>query len=57
MSRIYFAVPANRIVAADALLREVPEEEDDEEEQGDDEEEDDEEEDEENDDEGEGYSE
>jgi hypothetical protein len=55
MSRIYLAVPADRIVAADALLREVPEEEDDEEdeeEQGDDEEED-----EESDDEGEGYSE
>jgi hypothetical protein len=52
MSRIYLTVRSDRIVAADALLREVPEEEDDEEEQGDDEEED-----EENDDEGEGYSE
>jgi len=53
MSRIYFAVPANWMVAADALLREVPEDdEEDEEEQGDDEEED-----KENDDEGEGYSE
>jgi hypothetical protein len=49
MSRIYLAVPADRIVAADAFSRGVPEEdeEEDEEEQG---EEDD-------DDEGEGYSE
>jgi len=54
MSRIYFAVPADRMVAADALSRGVPEddEEEDEEEQGEDQEQD-----EENDDEGEGYSE
>ena len=51
MSRIHFAVPVDRMVAADALLREVPEEEDDEEQ------EDDQEESEEDDDEGEGYSE
>ena len=51
MSTIYFTVPADRIVAADALVRGVPE--DDEEE----EQEDDQEEDEESDDEGEGYSE
>jgi hypothetical protein len=51
MSRIHFAVPAYRMVAADALSRGVPE--DDEEE----EQEDDQEEDEESDDEGEGYSE
>jgi hypothetical protein len=51
MSRIYFAVPADRIVAADAFVRGVPE--DDEEE----EQEDDQEEGEEDDDEGEGYSE
>jgi hypothetical protein len=51
MSRIHFAVPGDRMVAADALLREVPEEEDDEEQ------EDDQEESEEDDDEGEGYSE
>jgi hypothetical protein len=54
MSRIYLAVRADRIVAADALSRGVPEddEEEDEEEQGEDEEEG-----EEDDDEGEGYSE
>jgi hypothetical protein len=51
MSKIYFADPAERMVAADALVREVPEEEDDEEEQGEDEEGED------DDDEGEGYSE
>jgi len=50
MSRIYLAVRVDRIVAADALSRGVPE--DDEEEQGEDEEQD-----EESDDEGEGYSE
>ena len=54
MSRIYLAVRVDRIVAADALSRGVPEEdeEEDEEEQGEDEEQD-----EESDDEGEGYSE
>jgi len=51
MSRIHLAVPGDRMVAADGLLREVPEEEDDEEQ------EDDQEESEEDDDEGEGYSE
>jgi hypothetical protein len=52
MSKIYFAVPADRMFA-DVLVREVPEEEeeDDDEEQGEDEEG------EEDDDEGEGYSE
>jgi hypothetical protein len=52
MSRIYLAVPNDRMVAADDLSRGVPEEEDDEEEQ-----EDDEEEGAEDDDDGEGYSE
>jgi ribosomal protein L12E/L44/L45/RPP1/RPP2 len=53
MSRIYFAVPADRMVAADALSRGVPEDdEEDEEEQGEDQEQE-----EEDDDEGEGYSE
>jgi hypothetical protein len=51
MSRIYLSVPADRIVAAAAFVRGVPEEEEEEEE------EDDQEEDEEDDDEGEGYSE
>jgi hypothetical protein len=49
MSRIYSAVAADRMVAADALSRGVPEE--------DEEQEDDQEEGEEDDDEGEGYSE
>jgi len=50
VSRRYSAVPADRMVAADVSIREVPEdEEEDEDEQGDDEEEED--------DEGEGYSE
>lgn len=54
MSQIYSAngVPADRVVAADAFLRRVPEEEDDEEEDEEKQGEDDEEE-----DEGEGYSE
>jgi hypothetical protein len=52
MSRTYLSVPADRIVAADAFVRGVPEEEEEEEE-----EEDDQEEGEEDDDEGEGYSE
>ena len=51
MSRIYLSVPGDRVVAADASVRGVPE--DDEEE----EQEDDQEEGEEDDDEGEGYSE
>ena len=54
MSRIYFAVRADRMVAANAWSRGVPEddEEEDEEEEGEDQEQD-----EEHDDEGEGYSE
>ena len=52
MSRIHLSVPADRIVAADAFVRGVPEDEEEEEEQ-----EDDQEEGEEDDDEGEGYSE
>ena len=55
MSRIYLAVRVDRIVAADALSRGVPEE--DEEEEDDEEQGEDEEQDEESDDEGEGYSE
>jgi hypothetical protein len=53
MSRTYFAVPADRIVTADAFVRGVREDDDEEEE----EEEDDQEEGEDDDDEGEGYSE
>ena len=53
MSRIHLSVPADRIVAADAFVRGVPEDEEEEEE----EQEDDQEEGEEDDDEGEGYSE
>ena len=53
MSKICSTLPADRMVAPDALLRGVPEDdEDDEDEEGEDEEEG-----EENDDEGEGYSE
>ena len=52
MSRIYFAVPADRIVTANAFVRGVREDEDEEEE-----EEDDQEKGEDDDDEGEGYSE
>jgi len=52
MSRIYLSVPADRIVAADAFVRGVPEDDEEEEEQ-----EDDQEEGEEDGDEGEGYSE
>jgi hypothetical protein len=51
MSRICLSVPADRIVAADAFVRGVPEEEEEEEQ------EDDQEEGEKDDDEGEGYSE
>ena len=54
MSRIYLSVPADRIVAADAFVRGVPEDEEEEEEE---EQEDDQEEGEEDDDEAEGYSE
>jgi hypothetical protein len=54
MSRIHLSVPADRIVAADAFVRGVPEDEEEEEEE---EQEDDQEEGEEDDDEGEGYSE
>jgi len=53
MSRIYLSVPADRIVAADAFVRGVPEDDEEEEE----EQEDDQEDGEEDDDEGEGYSE
>jgi hypothetical protein len=52
MSRIDSAIGADRMVAADALVRGGPEEEDDEDEEGEDEEESDG-----NDDDGEGYSE
>ena len=54
MSRIHLSAPADRIVAADAFVRGVPEDEEEEEEE---EQEDDQEEGEEDDDEGEGYSE
>ncbi len=56
MSRIHLSVPADRIVAADAFVRGVPEDEEEEEEE-EEEQEDDQEEGEEDDDEGEGYSE